>query len=47
MGDVEDMPVLAADNWHVDQEVVAPTDGGDMDMVDFNGLSYSRPSFIF
>lgn len=48
-GNVEDIPMLAAENSHADEEAAAPMDGGDM--IDFNynvdGLTYSKPSFAF
>ena len=40
--DIDDIPVLAAENWRADQEIFAPVDGGDIIDLNFNigGLSY-------
>ncbi|KAF8140272.1 hypothetical protein EV363DRAFT_1152517 [Boletus edulis] len=47
MGNIDDTPMLAAENWHADQ-IAAPMDGGDMVDFDYNidGLSCSKPSFL-
>lgn len=48
-GDRDNIPMLAAENWRADQEVVAPMDGGDMIDLNYNidGLTYSELSFTF
>jgi hypothetical protein len=48
-GDRDDIPMLAAENWRADQEVVAPMDAGDMIDLDYNidGLTYLELSFTF
>lgn len=47
--DKEDISMLPTENWHADQEVAAPMDGGDMFDFNYNidGLTYLEPSFAF